>query len=163
LEDVAAAFELFPQRRRIHQVAVVRQRHLPLLAAHHQGLRVLEIGVASGRVTRVPDGRVPLEGVYHFLRKHLGDVDHAFVANYLVSIGCSDSGALLPAMLESVEAKIGELGRLRVSLDGEDSTMVVELVVGQAMVREKMERRQHRAESPCSCAWLKSLELKAVL
>src|SRR5439155_22910730 len=108
-----------------------------------QGLRVLEVGVAGRRVTRVSDGRGPFEGVDHFLSKNLGDVAHAFVADDLVSIGCSDSGALLPAMLESMEAKIGELGRFGVSLDGEDSTMVVELVVGQAMVREKMERRQH--------------------
>ncbi len=46
----------------------------------------------------------------------------------LLAVGGGDAGALLAAMLQRVEAEVGEVGRLRVAEDAEDTALVLEFV-----------------------------------
>jgi len=52
------------------------------------------------------------------------------VAVDLGAIGGADAGAFLAAMLEGVEAEVGELGGFGVAVDGDDAAFVVEFVRG---------------------------------
>ncbi len=54
---------------------------------------------------------------------------HALFEMQLHAIGRDDAGGFLAAMLQSVKAKIGELGGLFVTEDAEDAAVVVKVIV----------------------------------
>src|SRR5712692_3873683 len=141
LEDVPAAFEFLAKRCGVHQVAVVRQGHLALLATDGQGLRVLEVRVPRCRITRVPDGRAPHKAAERVLSKHFGHMPHAFMADQALAVRGDDAGAFLPPVLESVKAEVGELGGFRVSVYSKHAAIVVELVLGERKSRKHLAGR----------------------
>src|SRR2546428_1798375 len=105
LEDVPAAFEFFAKRCGVHQVAVVRQGPLALLATDGQRLRVLQVRVPRCRITRVPDGRAPHKAAERVLRKHFGHTPHAFMADPALAVRGYDARAFLPPALYSIQAE----------------------------------------------------------
>jgi len=50
------------------------------------------------------------------------------VADQPMAVGRNHAGAFLAAVLQSVKAQIGQLGRFRMTIEGEHPTMIVELV-----------------------------------
>jgi predicted GNAT family acetyltransferase len=107
LENVPTTLELLANRWGVHQVAVVRQRHLALLAAHRQRLGILQVSVTCGGITCVTDGGVPRQAIQYFLGENLSNVAHPLVSDQLRAIGGGDACAFLPTMLESMKAQVG--------------------------------------------------------
>ena len=80
--------------------------------------------------TRVADGkRAGKLGEHAGLLENFFDFAHGAVELQFRAVARDDAGGFLAAMLERVEAEIGEVGRLRMTEDAEDATVVVEVVV----------------------------------
>ena len=52
----------------------------------------------------------------------------------LLAVGGGDAGALLPAVLQRVEAEVGEVGGLGVPEDAEDAALVFEFVAWRSRI-----------------------------
>ena len=64
-----------------------------------------------------------------FRRENIGHVAHGFVAADFAAVAGGDAGALLAAMLQSVQAEIGQVGGFRMAVDSEHTTLLVQFVV----------------------------------
>ena len=62
------------------------------------------------------------------LVERLGHVAHGARDPHLLAVGGADAGALLAAMLQGVEAEIGQVGRFGMAEDAEDAALVFELI-----------------------------------
>ena len=113
LEDRAVADQLVAQLAGVDEVAVVRDGDLAVRAVDQERLRVLELALARGRIARVPDRDVPGQRLQRLLVERFGHVPHRARDAQLLAVGAADAGALLAAMLERVEAEVGEVGGLR--------------------------------------------------
>jgi len=58
------------------------------------------------------DGKVPAQGLEMGLVEDLGDQAHVLVDQDLRAVADSDAGRLLAAVLQRIEAEVGELGHL---------------------------------------------------
>ena len=128
LEDRAVADELVAQLARVDEIAVVRDGDLSVRAVDQERLRVLELALAGRRVARVADGRCGRQRLERRLVERLGDLAHAARTRIRFAVGGGDAGALLAAVLERVEAEVGEVGGLGMSEDAEDAALVFEFV-----------------------------------
>src|SRR5439155_24029851 len=90
------------------------------------------------RIRRFADGGGARERSQRPFGDGLGEVAPAFVSDEPLAVGRSDAGALLPAVLEGVEAEVGELCGFRMAVDREYAAMVVEFVVRESVAREEM-------------------------
>ena len=84
------------------------------------------------------DGQVALQGGQVALVEDLGDQAHVLVDHDLVAVADRDAGRLLAAVLQGVEAEVGELGDLLAGgPDPEDAAGVLRpLIVGVELVGE---------------------------
>jgi len=105
-------------------------------------LRVLPDARPGGGVAAVPDREVTAaERLQRGLVEHLRDQAHVLEHHRLAALGHGDPGRLLPAVLQRVQAEVGELGDLLArSPDAEDpagvlgsSILGVEIVVQQTV------------------------------
>ncbi len=97
----------------VDEVAVVAERDTGArggVAEHRLG--VLPGGGAGCRVTAVPDRDVAFHGGQGLLVEHLADQAQVFEHQHLGAVGDGDPGSLLPAVLQCVEAVVGELGNV---------------------------------------------------
>ena len=93
----------------VGQVAVVAQRDGSVGGRPEGRLRVVP-GAGTGRgVARVTDREVPLERRERGLVEDLRDQAHVLVDEDLVAVADRDAGRLLAAVLQRVEAVVGEL------------------------------------------------------
>ncbi len=95
----------------VDQVAVVAERHAGAcrgVAEHRLG--VLPGGGAGGGVAAVPDGDVALHRGQGLLVEHLADQAEVLEDQHLRPVGDGDARRLLAAVLQRVQAVIGELG-----------------------------------------------------
>jgi hypothetical protein len=76
----------------------------------------------------VADGGRAGEAVQTLLREDLGDEPHGALGAEHAPVGGDDAARLLPAVLELVEAEVGEARRLRVPVDAEHAALVSETV-----------------------------------
>ena len=81
--------------------------------------------------------RVPGQALETLPAEHVGDPAHAALDVEGLAVGGGDAGRLLAAVLERVEAEVGDVGGLGVVPDPEEPALVVELVV-------ELERRRRR-------------------
>jgi hypothetical protein len=119
-------------RARVHQltlelggvgeIAVVRERHVPVPDSRQNGLRVLDRGRAGGAVTRVADGDVAGELRHVDRVESLGNETHCFrCARSGGSVQGDDSGRFLPAVLKRIQTEVRDLGGFGVGVNTEDS------------------------------------------
>ena len=101
---------------------------LALIAGHRKRLRVQQDRVAGGGIARVADGQFARQRAQHFRREDIRHVAHALVAVDVAAVARGDAGAFLAAMLQRVEAQIGEVGGFGMAVDGEDAALFVEFV-----------------------------------
>ena len=97
----------------VDQVAVVAQRDAGArrgVAEHRLG--VLPGGGAGGGVAAVPDRDVALHRGQRLLVEYLADQAEILEHQHLRAVGDGDAGGLLAAVLQCVQAVIGELGHL---------------------------------------------------
>ena len=72
--------------------------------------------------------RLPGRFRQHIAGENIGDVSHGLVGVDLIAVRGADSGALLPAVLQRVEAEVGQFGCLGVAVDGDHATFFVKFV-----------------------------------
>ena len=106
LENRAVVLHLRPERIRVDQIAVVCQRQHADLAPRHQRLRVDYILAAEGRIAHVADGDAPRQPVQNFLVKHLRYKPEVAVMLDSLAVRHRDTGAFLPAVLQSKQTVI---------------------------------------------------------
>ncbi len=138
-EDGAVALQAFARGAEVDEVAVVGDGDKALGGLDGDGLRVEEGGVAGGGVAGVADGDVAGEPGENGVGEDLGDEAHALHVGDVVAVGGGDAGGLLPAMLEGVEAPVGEAGGVGVVVDGHDAAVFAELVEGGGVVVERLD------------------------
>ena len=116
----------------VDQVAVVAERDRPVGGRAEGRLGVVP-GAGAGRgVAAVADRQVALERVERRLVEDLGHQSHVLVDQDLPAVADRDAGRLLPAVLQGVEAEVGELGDvLAGGPDAEDAARVL----GAAILR----------------------------
>ena len=114
---------------------------VPAAVAPSVGCAFSQVRAAGRGVAAVADGDVPLQGAQRGLVEDLGDQAHVLVDEDLLAVAGRDAGRLLPAVLQRVEAEVGELGDLLAGgPDAEDAAGVLrallagEQVVGQPSV-----------------------------
>ncbi len=125
----ALPHELLTQLCRVDEVAVVAKRDHVAVAIAHEGLGVPPVSRAGGRVAHVTDGMLSAEAPEDLLVEHLADQTEVLDDGDLASIADGDPGALLPAVLQGVEAEVGEAGHVVARcMDPEDATRIAEVV-----------------------------------
>ena len=122
-------FEPAAQLERVGQVAVVAQRELALVAIDHDRLRVDQRGVAGRGIARVADRGVAGQALDHLRRENFLHVAQASVQVQVRAVGRGDARRFLAAMLQRVEAEIGQLRRFGMAEDAEHAAVIVEMIV----------------------------------
>ena len=108
----APRLELRPELPGVYDVAIVGQGDLHAGAPRENRLGVLDAAATGGGVPGVADAKVAGEECEIFLVERLGDEPHCRPALDLPAVARGDARALLPAMLEGMEAEVGGAGRV---------------------------------------------------
>ena len=122
LEDRPPELELFPQGRRVGKVAIVGNGDGAPRVVDGYRLRVLQERGAGSGVAHVADGGIAREPPQLLRWEDIDDVSHASVEAEVLAVARGYAGALLAAVLQSVQAEVGEVGRFSVPVNSEDST-----------------------------------------
>ena len=101
--------QLVVERHGVGQVAVVGEGELAPVVAPDR-LRVLPGAAAGGRVAHVADRHVALQRPQLLLVEDLGDEAELAQRGDVAALAGGDARRLLPAVLERVEAEVGEAG-----------------------------------------------------
>ena len=110
----------------VGEVAVVGDGERAAAGVDAAGLRVGEHGAAGGGVAGVADRDVAGEPARIGVVEVLGDEPHAAVrAGVALPVHRHDPGALLPPVLQGVEAEVGEPGRVGDAGDADDAAHAV--------------------------------------
>ena len=128
LKNRTLAVQPLPDILRIHQIAIVRQRHHAFVRLHHDGLGVEQRGIARRRITRVANGQRAAQLGQNAFLKNIGDQAHGFVHVQSHAVGGDNARRLLAAMLQSVQAEVGELLGLRMGIDGHHPAFVAKFI-----------------------------------
>ena len=107
-EPNAGGEELVAQRRRVDEVAVVRERDGARRAVVHERLRVRPVRAAGRRVARVADRDLAGQRRELLLVEHLRDEPHLAERRDAAAVGDRDPGGLLAAVLEREQAEVRE-------------------------------------------------------
>ena len=99
-----------------------------LIAGYRNGLCVEQHGIAGGGVAGVPDGQLAGQGLQHLTGEDVGHVPHRLVGMDFDAIGGAHPRAFLTAMLQSVEAQIGQFGCFRMTVDGHYAAFVMKFI-----------------------------------
>ena len=136
LEDRALRLQGGAQLLRVDEVAVVRHRDRPGRALEHERLGVLDERLAGRGIARVADRCFARHAGERRGVEVVGDQPHGLVDLDLAGLERGDACRLLPAVLQSVDAQVGDVRRLRVAEDAEHATFVVELVVVDRVAKD---------------------------
>ena len=131
LEDRAARLELLAQIEGVDQVAVVRDGEAAVGELDHERLRVLQQRAAAGRVAIVADGGRAGEAAEDLVVEDVGDQSEAAVRQQQVAVGGDDARALLAAVLQGVQAEVGEIGGLGVPVHPHEGALLAEAIVAR--------------------------------
>ena len=134
----------------VDEVAVVRERDRAGVVATEGGLRVFPRGPAGRRVAAVADGDVPAQCRQAALVEDLGDQPHVLVDEDLLAVARGDARGLLAAVLQGVEAVVGQLGDILARRpDTEDTAGVLgSLFTGEQVVGQGSVSAWHEDQSP---------------
>ena len=113
--------ERVAQFLRVDEIAVVRDGDLAVGAVDQNRLGVRDAAGARRRVADVPDRAGAGQPSERRLVEPVGDVAHGLVNLQARAIRGRDARALLASMLQRVEAQVGKVGRLGVTVDTEDA------------------------------------------
>jgi hypothetical protein len=129
LEDRAAMLERPPPLPCAREVAVVPQRELSFVAIDDDGLRVHQRGVARSRIASVTERRIAGKPREHLRLENFLHQPHAFFEVEFAAVAGHDPSRLLPAMLQGIQAQVGDLRGFAVAEDPAYAAVVVEPVV----------------------------------
>ena len=147
--------QLVAEGGRVGQVAVVGQRDRPAAGVLHDRLGVAPDGRAGGRVARVADRHPAGQRRQLRLVEHLVDEAHVLHRHHPAAVGDGDARALLAAVLQRVEAEVGEpcdvaVGGADRVVDAEDAAHQAPTALRDAGVvqRGRLGQRQLRGADP---------------
>ena len=103
----------------------------------HDGLGVFECAGTCGGIADMADGARAGELGQLFVVEDLRDEAHPVVAlEFALLVAMSDdSRALLPAMLQGIEAKEGDFRRMGMTEDGKNATLILGTVLKNSLRR----------------------------
>src|SRR5262249_35863465 len=112
-----------PQSNGINQIAVVNKSNSSVgaNALNNDRLRITFVAVAGRGIACVADRVITPKSFKDVLGKHVGDVSHRLVGEYLIPIGRRYAGALLPPMLQCIKAQVRHSRGVGVTCDTKDS------------------------------------------
>src|SRR5882757_9953852 len=130
LENGALVLQFAAPVRGVGEIAVVPKRHFALVTVDHDRLRVQQSLVTCGGIARVADSEISGQVGQHRRGKDFFHFAHRAMQMQLAAIAGDDSSRFLAAMLQRIQAKIGQLRGLFMSEHAEYPTFVVKMVVG---------------------------------
>ena len=101
----------------------------------HHGLGVEDGFVAGGGIASVADGAVAGEFCEDARDEDFLDFAHGAVDVEVGAVAGDNAGGFLAAMLQGIEAEVGEVGGFGMAEDAKDTTLVVEVIVGESEFR----------------------------
>src|SRR5262249_1377143 len=107
-EESALGLELPADLTGIDEIAVVGERKRATTAREDDRLGIRELRSAGRRVADVADRGAAGQTRQARLVEHVGDVAHLALDPYFGAVERGDAGRLLAAVLEGVEAEVGE-------------------------------------------------------
>ncbi len=129
LEDRALLLELVADLGGVREVAVVRERDLAACVVDHERLRVRQEARARCRIAHMADGDVLIFHVRQLVAEDLIDEAHATRDVHPRAIRQRDAGALLPAMLQGIEAEVRHFRDIfRPRIDAVDAALLFPFV-----------------------------------
>ena len=129
LEDRALLLELVADLGGVREVAVVRERDLAACVVDHERLRVRQEARARCRIAHMADGDVLIFHVRQLVAEDLVDEAHAARDVHPRAIRQRDAGALLPTMLQGIEAEIRHFRDIfRPRIDAVDAALLFPFV-----------------------------------
>ena len=138
----------------VGQVAVVGDGHLAPFAVAGQRLGVAQVRRAGGRIAGVADGHVADEVVQDFAVENLRHQPHAFVFAELAAVARDDARAFLAAMLQGIEAVIGQFRRVGMAVNAEHAAVMFWMTLHLtqlATAHETQPRAPPQAHSRATC------------
>ena len=94
-------------------------------------LGVAQVRRAGGGIAGVADGHLADQVVQDVAVEDLRHQAHALVRAKLPAVGGDDAGALLAAMLQGVEAVVGQLRGVRMAVNAEDAAIMFGIFLHQ--------------------------------
>src|ERR1700689_3828174 len=128
LKDGSLTLQVASQFLGVSDVAVVRYGDLSLITRDEKRLRIQQDGIAGGGITRVADRHVAGQAGDLLRRENIRHVPHRFGTPNLAMVAGCDACALLPAMLQRVEAEISQVGSFGMAVNGEHTNLLAKLV-----------------------------------
>ena len=130
LEERACLGERIAQFFCVGQVAIMGQRELTLIVVGNDRLCVQLAGLASRRVTHMPNGKAPRKPCKNFFIKNVVDETQALVEADLAVIPDSKSAPFLATMLQCEEPQVSELCHIHAwCADRKDATLFVDPIL----------------------------------
>lgn len=129
LEEAALVLKVVAQEFRIDDVPVVRHGEIARIVTEKERLHVLDAAASGRRVAHVADGHVAAQRSELLLVEDLGNQAVALDAAERAVVHGHDSGALLSAMLQCVEAVIGQRRGIGHPEDAEHAALLMQLAV----------------------------------
>ncbi len=124
LKDGPLGFQFAPQPGGIHQVAVVGDAVIFIAVEHQKRLGIGQQRRTGGGIAHMTDGQMTLRAFSVCFLEDLADQPHVLVFAHLATVGHHDPGAFLAAVLQGVESEVGELGRIRMVVDAENTAFL---------------------------------------
>ncbi len=128
LEDRAVRLQLVAEHGGIDQIPVVGQGEVPEGKIHNQRLDILEMAVPGGGIAVVTDGHVAGQALQHLLGIDVRHEAHRLFLVEVLAVRGDDAGAFLAAVLQGIEAQVGQVGRFLVAIDPEHPALVAKFV-----------------------------------
>jgi len=113
----------------VGEVPVMAEGDFALVAVDDDRLGVKQSFVAGGRVAGVADGQAAGKFCENAGLEDFFDFAHGAMELEFRAVARDDAGGFLAAMLQSVEAEVGEIRGFGMAEDAEHATVVVEMIV----------------------------------
>ena len=143
-EDRSGIFELVPHLRRVREIAIVRERDVPIAKACENRLGILDCGRPGRAVPGMTDRNIPFQCRETRRRQSFGNKAHRLEGfSTGLDIHCDDAGRFLAAMLQRIEAEVRERCRLRMSVNSEDAAHMSDSRELRFRISNHCRRRRH--------------------
>src|SRR5215510_10425244 len=127
-EDRALQFESISGLGRVRQIAIVAERDLAEAAFDQERLRLVDADLPGSRITHMADGRALGQPGEALFLEDVVDVPHPALEAQQRAVGGDYTGRLLAAVLQRVQAEIGQARRFLMAENAEDTTLFSEFV-----------------------------------
>ena len=128
VEDRTFVLQLAAQGRAVGEVAVVAQGHISIMETEDERLNVVGAARAGSGVAHMANRPVSLQTFdFSLVAEHLGQQTRSAMTDEMTIIVGDNAGTLLTAMLQRVQAEVGESGGVRVAPNAENTAFLVDV------------------------------------